>query len=191
MTTPLIDQAIQRIRAVGSQLCENQVYVFDDYDPEAGDATAVCQRLGIAYTDDLFLEYPAEQTFDPMPVEQIEAEEKQIGVTLPDDYKTLLATFGKFHLPGQASFCLKAPVDAAQESEQFSVPDNGILVISSFTDQSDSTMIGFVRDGDHFAPQLYLFDMGLRWMDDPDYPWQTQTADSLAEFVIRYLDGLA
>ncbi len=44
---------------------ENQGHVFPDYDHMNCDATAVCERLGIPFTDDLYLEYPAERTFDP------------------------------------------------------------------------------------------------------------------------------
>lgn len=186
-----IDLAIERIRAISHELCKNQVYVFDDYDPHECDPTAVCERLGIPYSEELFLEYPVERTFEPLTAAQIVVEEEQLGATLPEDYKTLLATFGKFHLPGTASFCLWAPTDAAQVGEEaWSVPDNGILAISTYMQESDGNMIGFIRAGDHFAPELYEFSSDLRWMDDPDQPWQIKRADSLAEFVIQYLNEL-
>ncbi|MFN3153432.1 SMI1/KNR4 family protein [Bremerella sp.] len=189
--TRAIDLAIDRIRAIGSHVCENQVYVFDDYDPHECDPTAVCQRLGIPYSDELFLSYPAERTFDPIPWAQIEAEEQQLGATLPDDYKTLLATFGRFHLPGRASICLRSPVDSSEVGQDaWSIPENGILAISNYMQESDGNMIGFIRNGEQFAPELYEFSLDLRWMTSSDQPWQIKRADSLADFVIQYLDQL-
>ena len=72
---PNIEDAIAKIRAVGPIVCENQGHVFPDYDHMNCDATAVCERLGIPFTDDLFLAYPAERTFDPIDDAEIDAED--------------------------------------------------------------------------------------------------------------------
>lgn len=112
----VLDMAIERIRSVGDRLCENQVYYFDDYDfdPETGvgDATALCNRLGIPVTDDIVIEYPAKRTFGPLPELDISAFEQSLEATLPTDYKRLLATFGAFHLPGNADICISSPSSA-------------------------------------------------------------------------------
>ncbi len=92
MTTSLAT-AIAKVRSIGDRICSNQVYCFEQYDAENFDATELCEYLGIPYTDDLFVEYPAHRTFHPVAAERIAALARELGVAaLPDDYVGQSAT---------------------------------------------------------------------------------------------------
>ena len=189
-----VETAIAKINSVGERLCENQAYYFDDYDPEVGDVPALCNRLGIPATDDIVIEYPANRTFSPLPESEIAAYEEAVGASLPWDYKRLLAMFGTFHLPGRVSFCLYSPSSAISATcggwwfdDPLTMP---VLAISPYHQHSDGDSIGFLRSGSEFAPWLHVFKHELRHHGDDPSQWSERVADSLADFVISYIDGL-
>lgn len=187
-----IQAAIEKIRSVGEEYCENQVYFFIDAEyPMECDITALCERLRIPYTDDLMIRYPANRTFAPMDRTLIEQQEADLGITLPDDYKSLLEAFGEFHLPGDASVCIDSPEQALRMTRNcwcYEGKPLRALAISSYHDTSDGNSIGFIRDEDVFAPPIYEFDHDkLHHGDDPAL-WTAKLADSLADFIVAYLD---
>ncbi len=186
---PNIDDAIAKIRSVGHLICENQGHVFPDYDHINCDATAVCERLGIPFTDDLFLAYPAERTFVPIGDAEIFAEEGELGVQLPDDYKGLMMLFGEFHLPGTAAICFERPLRAAYTSRgAWQVDENlSVSAISSYNVDSDGNSIGFVRRGDRFGDEVFEFKHELRYHGSDPALWTSKLAGSLAEFIVNYL----
>jgi hypothetical protein len=189
-----LENAIAKIHSVGDELVLNQVYFFDDYhpDPETGigDPTALCERLGIPYTEDIMVEYPANRTFSPISADDISALEKAVGATLPEDYKRLLATFGAFHLPGNGQICFFSPQTAISATRAYGGYDNTlsmpVLEISPCLPNGDD--IGFIRHDDKFGPELALFKHDTREGNPPD-KWATVMANSLSEFIVGYLDG--
>ena len=188
-----VDIAISRIRSIGDEYCENQVYVFPDYDPVECDRTALCQRLGIPFTDDLMIRYPANRTFQPLSTTLIDDAERSLGVAIPDDYKVLLATFGEFHLPGNASICIDAPTAALATTRGawcYEGTPLSALAISTFNETSDGNSIGYLRDGDRFLPVLFEFKHELRYEGDDPKLWTEKIADSLSDFLIAYLDRI-
>jgi len=195
--TNQLEMAIEKIRSVGDRLCENQVYYFDDYefDPETGigDATALCDRLGIPFTDDIVIEYPASATFSPLPDSEIATLEESLSATLPEDYKQLLLTFGAFHLPGNADICLSTPSSAISSTcgvWQFEDPATlPVLAISSYHQNGDGDSIGFIRNGELFDPAIFVFKHELRYEGDDPALWTERVADSFAAFVIAYVDA--
>ncbi len=186
---PSLDDAIAKIRSIGHVICENQGYVFPDYDHMNCDATVVCEILGIPFTDDLFITYPAERTFAPISEAEIADEEVEIGVRLPLDYKRLLIEFGEFHLPGNAAICLERPLRAVYTSQgAWQIDENlSALAISSYNVESDGNSIGFIRRNDRFGDELFEFDHELRYHGDDPTLWTKKLAGSLAEFIISYL----
>jgi hypothetical protein len=187
-----LEDAIAKIRSVGQHLCENQGHVFPDYDHMNGDATAVCERLGIPFTDDLFIEYPTERTFCPIDEADIAQEEQELGVRLPSDYKTLLNVFGEFHLPGNAVICIESPLHAAHTSQGAWQIDENLtaLAISSYNVHSDGNSIGFLRQGDRFGDELFEFNHELRYHGDDPTLWTKRLASSLSEFIVSYIDQI-
>lgn len=192
--TATIDIAIAKIKRIGDRLCENQVYYFDDYDPETGDATALCRRLGIPVTDDIVIEYPAAKTFSPIPESSIVELSVQLAAKLPDDYTRLLAEFGAFHLPGQCAICFHSPDSAALgtcDHWWFDDPSTmPVLAISDYHRNCDGDSIGFVRIGESFAPAVYVFKHDLRSRGDDPKIWTEKLAESLSEFIVSYIDSL-
>lgn len=195
MTTSLAT-AIAKVRSIGDRICSNQVYCFEQYDAENFDATELCEYLGIPYTDDLFVEYPAHRTFCPVSAERIAALARELKVTaLPDDYVGLLREIGDFHLPGEAQIQLCSPESAS--SLTFGVwwfpgpATTPVLAISQYSHACDGDSIGFRRVGDRFAPEVYLFEHERRHSGDenPD-AWTRLLAGSLSEFVCDYIDSL-
>ena len=185
-----IDIAIETIRSVGDEHCENQAYIFPDYDPMECDATALCQRLGIPYTDDINIRYPANRTFLPIDPDLIAQQESQIGITLPHDYKTLLETLGAVHLPGHANVCIDSPADAVDTTRGYWLAEPAplsLLAISTYNETSDGDAIGFRYDGDRFGDAVYKFDHELVNGDDGPENCATKIAYSLGEFITEYL----
>lgn len=191
-TMPSLDDAIAKIRSIGHLICENQGHVFPDYDHMNCDATAVCERLGIPFTDDLFLAYPADRTFAPISEAEITQEEAELGVQLPDGYKRLLIAFGEFHLPGNAAICIERPLRAAYTSQgAWQVDENlNALAISSYNVNSDGNGIGFIRRNDRFGEEVFEFNHELRYHGDDPTLWTKKLAGSLAEFVVSYVDQI-
>jgi len=189
---PNIDDAIAKIRAVGHVVCENQGQVFPDYDHMNCDATAVCERLGIPSTDDLFLQYPAERTFDSIDEAEIDAEEEELGIKLPSDYKRLLTEFGEFHLPGTAAICFERPVRAVYTTQGALQIDENLsaLAISSYNVDADGNSIGFIRHNDRFGDAVFEFNHELRYHSDDPTMWTKKLAGSLAEFIVNYLNKI-
>ena len=183
-----VEDAIAKIRSVGHIMCENQGHVFPDYDHMNGDATAVCERLGIPFTDDLFIEYPTERTFFPIDETEIAQEERELGVRLPTDYKRLLNVFGEFHLPGNAVICIEAPLRAAYTSRGAWQIDESLnaLAVSSYNVNSDGNSIGFLRQGERFGDEIFEFNNELRYHGDDPKLWTTRLAGYLAEFIVSY-----
>ena len=184
-----IETAIDLIRSVGDKFCENQAYIFPEYDPSACDATALCKRLRIPFTDDLMIRYPASRTFNPLTRKAIAQEEKALGTTLPSDYKTLLETFGEFHLPGRESLCFEGPAAAAKLTQQYWAQEQPLnaLAISSYHKTSDGNCIGFIRNGSKFGDELFEFDHELVYQGEDPRLWTKKLADSLSTFLAKYL----
>lgn len=184
-----IETAIALISSIGDEYCENQAYIFPEYDPSECDATALCKRLGIPFTDDLMIRYPANRTFKPLTHKAIAQEERALGATLPSDYKTLLETFGEFHLPGDESLCFKVPAAAARSTQQNWTQQLPLsaLAISSYHKTSDGNCIGFIRNGPNFGDELFEFDHELVYQGEDPKLWSRKLADSLSAFLVGYL----
>lgn len=185
-----IEIAIETIRSVGDEYCENQAYIFPDYDPMECDATALCDRLGIPYTDDIIIRYPASRTFAPIEADIIAQQEAEIGITLPQDYKTLLETLGEVHLPGHANVCIDSPANAVRTTRGYWIAEPApltMLAISTCNDTSDGDAIGFLLDGTRFGDAIFKFDHELIYGDDGPEKCSTQIASSLGEFIAQYL----
>ncbi len=185
-----IEIAIETIRSVGDEYCENQAYIFPDYDPIECDATALCDRLGIPHTDDIIIRYPSNRTFSPIDADLIAQQEAEIGITLPQDYKTLLESFGEVHLPGHANVCINSPTIAVNATRGYWVAEPApltMLAISKYNDTSDGDAIGFLRDDDRFGDAVFKFDHELIYGDNGPAKCSTQIADSLGDFIMRYL----
>ena len=189
-----LETAIAKINSVGDRLCENQVYYFDDYEHELADPAPLCTRLGIPVTDEIVIEYPANRTFSPLTESDISALEKTFGASLPEDYRRLLATFGTFHLPGNAALCMHSPSSVISAScggwlfdDPVTIP---VIAISPYHQYSDGNSIGFIRKGAEFGAELFVFDHELRYKGDDPTLWSERIADSFAAFIISYIDSL-
>jgi hypothetical protein len=109
---------------------------------------------------------------------------------LPADYKTLLQTFGEFHLPGNAMICIKSPARAVQTTRSGWCSESQpltVLAISSYCDTSDGNSFGYIRTGDSFGPPLCEFNHELWRKDAKPALWAKKLSASLAEFVLEYL----
>ena len=192
--TSTIEIAIAKIKGVGDRLCENQVYYFDDYDPETGDATALCRRLDIPLTDEIVIEYPVAKTFCPIPASTIAKLESQLGSKLPNDYTRLLTEFGAFHLPGRCAICFHSPDSVLSGTcghWWFDDPSTmPVLAISDYHHTCDGDSIGFIRKGEAFAPAVYVFKHDLRSEGADPKIWTEKLAESLSEFIVSYIDSL-
>jgi|GEM_PF-4701999 len=188
--------AMQRIRR---KFCSTQVYEFDDYEVDSdlgfGDPTAVCQRLGIPVTDELFLDYPAERSFVPLADELINELETAMEATLPVDYRWLLRSYGPCHLPGRSHVRFYSPTSAVgatlgawwHDGEPRTAP---VLAIATYHATADGNALGFLRDGNSFSPEVYELDHDLRWTDPDPKHWTHKRADSLGEFLLNYIKSL-
>lgn len=185
-----LEAAIQKIHAIADVVCENQMYFWPGFDPLDDDPAKFFRKHKIEFDGDLFIRYPVKATFHPLTKSQIEKEERELGFTLPSDYKTLLQTFGEFHLPGTASICLNAPAAALQSTHsQWCEPDEPlcVLAISSYWQSSDGNSIGYVRAGDALGCELFEFNHELRYEGNDPVLWSKRISNSLADFVLEYL----
>lgn len=195
--SPPVESAIAKIKSIGDHICWNQVYCFDEYNPETGDATALCQRLGIPVTDDIVVEFQAKRTFSALPKAEIAEFENRLGAALPHEYKRLLLEFGTFHLPGSAQIFFNSPDAALSRTCDAWGFDNPktmpVLSISSYHHDCDGDSIGFRRHGASFGSELYVFKHELRYLhgdDDNVQAWTEKIAGSLPDFIITYIDSL-
>jgi hypothetical protein len=187
-----LESAIARINSVRNRLCHAQIYCFDDYDPATGDATALCNRLGIPVIDDIVVQFPVEATFAPLARSQIAMLEMDIGSRLPDDYKRLLAEFGPLYLPGKADIGFYSPevvIKRTCRGWRFDNPATmPVLSISAYHCHCDGDSIGFIREGNSFGPELYRFKHERRSDGDEPTKWTERLAGSLAEFILSYIE---
>jgi len=185
-----IASLIAKIHSIGNEYCKSQMYSWPGFDPMEPNPKKFFRKLGIKFDGDLFIRYPVKRTFRPMPVERIEAEEREIEVALPGDYKSLLAEFGDVHLPGDAGIAIATPLKALKmtrgawcsEAEPLS-----ILAVSPFNRNSDGNCLGFIRKGSEFMPEVYEFRHELLYHGDDPALWSKLIADSLSDFLFDYL----
>jgi len=187
-----LEIAIEKIRSIGDLYCENQMYIWPGFHHDDPDPEAFFRQEGIEFDGELFIRYPVKRTFNPIPMDQIEDEERELSVSLPIDYEVLLHHFGEFHLPGSANITLVSPAEALKTT-YFAFWCNAggplsALAISPYNATSDGNCIGFLRDGDSFQPAIYEFDHEL--VDTGKNPslWTKRIGDSLADFLLEYLD---
>jgi len=186
-----LEAAIAKIRSIADEYCETQMYYWPGFDPEDPNPEDFFEREGIQFDGILYIRFPVKRAFNPIPLEQIEAEEHSLGARVPEDYKTLLHTFGAFHIPGPAEICLMSPAKAFRTTQgRWCVEDAPLsaLAISEFSDRSDGNNIGFLRNGDRYGDELFEFDHELRYRGDDPKLWTEKVAASLSDFLIEYLD---
>lgn len=152
---------------------------------------AFFKAQGIKFDGLLFIRYRVEQTFQPLTAAEIKAAEKNIGATLPSDYKTLLQMFGGFHLPGRAGIQLRPPLEAMSATSnqwQDKTSPLRVIAISQFNQTSDGDCIGFLRKGKSFLPELFKFDHERVYQGTDPSLWSKKVGDSLSEFLLSYLN---
>lgn len=185
-----LDSLIAKIRASGDAYCENQMYVWPGFDPTDPNPRAFFKDLGIKFDGGLFIRYPVKKTFSPLSGNQLDQQERSLGVTLPADYKQLLQHVGPVHLPGKATIIIETPQEALNTTRQVWCYEDArlsVLAISSYHQTSDGNSIGFIRSGNLFRPEIYEFDHELfRNGADPSL-WTRKVGDSLAVFLLEYL----
>lgn len=186
-----LEAAIRKIDALGNEYCVNQMYRWPGFDPRHPDPATFFSAGRIEFDGDLFIRYRVKETFNPLSVERIEAEEGMVGASLPNDYKVLLQTFGEFHLPGAAGICIESPAKALKTTRgtwRYEGEPLRALAISSYNDTSDGNSIGFIRDGDSFQPALFELCHELRSRGDDPSLWTKKLGDSLSDFLLEYLE---
>jgi hypothetical protein len=87
------DSLIAKIRSIADAYCENQMYVWPDFDPTDPNPRAFFRKRGIKFDGDLFIRYPVKKTFSPLSGGELDHEERSLGVALPADYKQLLQQY--------------------------------------------------------------------------------------------------
>jgi hypothetical protein len=187
----LLDTAIAKIRSIASEYCENQMYVWPDFDPMEPDPATFFRQRGIEFDGDLFIRYPVRITFNPIPLTSLESEGRAIGIELPRDYQVLLQEFGEFHLPGPAGIQFESPAHALQTTRGHWCLSDGeltALAISPYNETGDGNSIGFVRRGNVFEPAIFEFAHELVQPGAAPETWTRKISDSLAEFILEYLD---
>jgi hypothetical protein len=126
-----------------------------------------------------------------MKVERILEEENKIGVLLPTEYKSLLEEFGGVHLPGRADVAINTPMTALKSTRGVWCYEGNPLsvrAISSYNHDTDGNSIGFIRQGSEFSSIVYEFDHELVYKGDDISLWSRPLANTLAEFLLNYLD---
>lgn len=185
-----VGSAIAKIRSVANKYCENQMYMWPDFDGLDPNPDLFFAKRGIEYDGSLFIRYPVKKTFDPISRDQIEAEERLLDVSLPEDYKILLETFGEFHLPGDCVVCLNAPMNALELTRECWCRGDAplqALAISQYWKTGDGNCIGYVSRGNKFGPGLFEFDHELTNDDGNPSTFAKPLANSLCEFVCSYI----
>jgi hypothetical protein len=187
-----LDSLIAKIHSLSEKRCKNQMYVWPGFDPMDPDPGKFFKRLGIKFDGSLFISYPVKMTFAPLSKEELIQQERSLGVQLPDDYKELLQQFGPVHLPGSADVILQSPQEALASTRAawcYQGKPLSVLSISSYNRTSDGNSIGFIRKGNLFGPEIYEFDHELLYHGDDPNLWTRKAGDSLAEFLLEYLNG--
>ena len=184
------DSLAEKIRSIGEVECENQMYVWPGFDPEDPNPKRFFKKLEIKFDGDLFIRYPVKKTFSPIPAEQLNRQERALGVTLPDDYRQLLQQFGPVHLPGNANIVIDSLEDAIKTSRARWCHKGkalSALAISSYNLTSDGNSIGFIRSVDVFQSEVYEFDHELVHQGNDPRLWTKKVGKSLADFLLEYL----
>lgn len=186
-----LDRLIEQIRAIGDEYCENQMYWWPEFNPREDDPDAFFKEQGIKFDGELFIRYRVKRTFRPIPAAELGQQEQALGVALPHDYKVLLQQFGPLHLPGRACIALESPKEALRTTRgRWCNEDKplSVLAISPYWETSDGNSIGFIRNGDAFQPAVYEFNHELVYEGDDPTLWSVRRGDSLAEFLLEYLN---
>lgn len=184
------DSLAAMIRSMSDEYCENQMYLWDGFDPMDPNPKAFFRKCKIEFDGELFIRYPVKRTFDPIPQTELAHQENFLGIELPTDYKQLLLEFGQVHLPGKAKIIIESPEQALKTTRRGWCGEGqplSALAISRYNMWSDGNSIGFLRYGDKFQSAVYEFDHELRYKGDDPSLWSKQVGESLAEFLLGYL----
>ena len=189
--SPALSDAIESITRSGKRKCKSQIYSFHDYDPSTHNYADVCKRLGIRVKDSVVLTYRSQATFSPISADAIAALETTLNAGVPDDFKSLLAKFGPFHLPGKAGIQIGFPdasidftLGAWDFDDASTVP---ILAISPYSLDCDGDAIGYIRNGSNFDDELFRFRHDERYGESDVSQWSSTLAPSLSEFIVSHL----
>jgi len=181
-----------KIRSLSEVRCENQIYAWPGFDPMNPDPERFFKKLGIDFDGILFISYPVKLTFSPLSSEELSQYERFLSAEIPVDYKLLLQQFGPVHLPGKANIIIESPQEALKTTRAvwcYEGTPLSVLAISSYNSTSDGNSIGFIRNGDAFEPEVYEFDHELIHNGGDPRVWTRKVGDSLAEFLLEYLDS--
>jgi hypothetical protein len=181
---------LQKIHSIADVYCETQMYCWPGFNPSEDDPEEFFSEQRIDFDGELMIRYPVKRTFQPMSVTQIEKEERSLGVDLPEDYKAILREFGPVHLPGPAEIIIETPAEALNLTERNWRGGKPPLVIaiSSYHQRADGNSLGFIRNESSFLPAVYEFSHELIWNDNNPLRWTKQIGDSLATFLLEYLE---
>ena len=185
------DSLVAKIRSISEACCENQMYVWPGFDPLDPNPKSFLKNRGIKFDGNLFIRYLVKQTFSPLSEDQLDQQERSLGVRLPVEYKQLLQHFGPVHLPGKAKIIIKSPEEAIKATRaawSYEGTPLFVLAISSFNERSDGNSIGFIRSGDRFQAEIYEFDHELYRPGDNPGLWTRKVGESLADFLLEYLN---
>jgi hypothetical protein len=183
-----------KIRSLSESRCVNQKYVWPGFDPMNPNPRRFFKTLGIEYDGELFIRYPVKITFSPCSMMELIQSERMLGAALPVDYQQLMLQFGPVHLPGKANVIIEPPQKALRTTRaRWCWCDEArppcVLAISSYNLTSDGNSIGFIRNGDVFGPEIHEFDHERVNAGADPRAWARKTGDSLATFLVEYLDG--
>ena len=185
------DSLAEKIRSIGEVYCENQMYVWPGFDPEDPNPRKFFKKLGIKFDGDLYIRYPVKKTFSPIAGDQLDQQERSSGLAIPDDYRQLLEQFGPVHLPGNANIVINSLQEAIETTRAcwcYKCDSLSALAISSYNQTSDGNSIGFIRIGDSFQSEIYEFDHELVYQGKDPRLWTRKVGDSLADFLLKYLN---
>jgi hypothetical protein len=186
-----LQSLLDKIRSIADEHCESQMYCWPGFDPMDPNPKKFFKKLGIEFDGDLFIRYPVKKTFSPMSAQKIAEEEREIGVNLPLEYKTILSEFGGVHLPGNANVAIETPLEALRTTRGawcYEGKRLSVLAVSSYNRASDGNSVGFIRLDSEFSPVVYEFDHELLYHGDDPSLWTRRVADSLADFLLDYLN---
>ncbi|QDU30171.1 hypothetical protein ETAA8_52900 [Anatilimnocola aggregata] len=167
------------------------MYVWPGFDPANPKPAKFFKNLGIKFDGVLFISYPVKMTFLPLAKDELIQQERLLGAELPADYKDLLQQFGPVHLPGVANIIIESPQDALQTTHSKWCYDGTplVLAISAYNLTSDGNSIGYLRNGESFGPEIYEFDHERFYNGGDPSAWTRKIGDSLADFLLEYLEG--
>lgn len=167
------------------------MYVWPGFDPVDPNPGSFFKQRGIEFDGTLFIRYPVKRTFSPLSEDQLDQQEQFLGATLPQDYRQLLQQFGPVHLPGKAAIIIKPPDEAIRTTRAawcYEDTPLSVLAISGYNRTCDGNSIGFIRSGGLFQPEVYEFNHELRYDGDDLHLWTRKVGDSLADFLLEYLN---